>query len=81
MRKLLLILSTVSFGFANPIDGYLENLAKEVKKTDPNFQGFDAKRGKKIFFSEHIGKRGKKNILCKLPHERFKSNRREYLYW
>ena len=67
MKKVALVLIFVSFGFANPIDGYLDSLAKEVKKTNSNFQGFDAKRGKKIFFSEHIGKRGKK-ISCASCH-------------
>jgi cytochrome c peroxidase len=52
-----------------PLDDYLSRLAAQAKQNDPAFSGFDAKRGEKIFFSEHIGKRGKK-ISCASCHTR-----------
>ncbi|WP_456393788.1 DUF1924 domain-containing protein [Nitratifractor sp.] len=52
---------------AAPVDEYLGQLASEAKRDDPSFSGFDAKRGKKIFTSTHVGKRGKR-ISCRSCH-------------
>ena len=66
---LLTVLASPGALGASPIDSYLDTLAKEAKKADPAFDGFDPKRGEEIFFSEHIGKRGKK-ISCASCHTR-----------
>ncbi len=66
--KYLAVLLTVSIAlFAYPIDSYLVQLKKEAIAKDANFKGFDANRGKEIFTSKHIGKRGKK-ISCASCH-------------
>jgi mono/diheme cytochrome c family protein len=68
MKKVLTFLGlAVTLGFAAPIDGYMQSLANEAKQADGSFKGFDAKRGEKIFTSEHIGKKGK-NISCASCH-------------
>ncbi|MRI58598.1 MAG: hypothetical protein C6H99_03715 [Epsilonproteobacteria bacterium] len=66
MKTLTLTLIT-TLALANPIDLYLEELAAQAKAKDPNFSGFNAKRGEQIFTSYHIGKRGKK-IACTSCH-------------
>jgi len=69
MKTKLMILGILasSLAFANPVEEYIQTLAKEVKAENPAFRGFDAKRGEKIFFSKHIGKRGKQ-ISCASCH-------------
>ncbi|WP_345993601.1 DUF1924 domain-containing protein [Sulfurimonas sp. HSL-1716] len=68
MKKILTILGLFAvMGLAAPIDGYMQTLAAEAKKADAGFSGFDAKRGEKIFTSEHIGKKGK-SISCASCH-------------
>jgi len=66
-RIFILMVALGTFALANPIEGYMQTLAKEAKAQDPAFQGFSAKRGEEIFFSEHIGKRGKK-VSCASCH-------------
>ena len=65
--KLFIVAVLASFAYGESFDSYLQTLAKEAKKENPSFNGFSAKRGEKIFFSEHIGKRGKK-ISCASCH-------------
>ena len=66
--KYLVVLLTASITlFASPIDSYLEQLKKEATIKNQNFKGFDVNRGKKIFTSKHIGKRGKK-VSCASCH-------------
>ncbi|MBU0633131.1 DUF1924 domain-containing protein [bacterium] len=68
MKKVLTVLwLSATLGLAAPIEGYMQTLADEAKKTDASFSGFDAKRGEKLFFSEHVGKKGKK-ISCASCH-------------
>ncbi len=68
MKKVLTVLGLmVTLGFSAPIDGYMQSLANEAKKADASFKGFDAVRGKQIFTSEHIGKKGQ-NISCASCH-------------
>ena len=68
MKKILTVLGlSAAFSLAAPIDGYMQSLADEAKKADAGFSGFDAKRGEKLFTSEHIGKKGK-NISCVSCH-------------
>ncbi len=68
MKKVLTVLGLmVTLGFGAPIDGYMQSLANEAKKADASFKGFDATRGKQIFTSEHIGKKGQ-NISCASCH-------------
>lgn len=44
----------------NPqMQDYINTLKTQAKQQDPNFQGFDYKRGEQIFTTEHIGKKGK----------------------
>ena len=44
--------------FNAPMKAYMEGLNAEAKATNPNFTGFDAKRGEALFFSKHTGKKG-----------------------
>jgi len=68
MRRLSLLFGAAfTFATASPIESYIQNLAKEAKSENPSFKGFDAKRGKEIFFSKHIGKRGRE-ISCASCH-------------
>ena len=62
MKRVISILLPAML-FATPIESYLQQLYQEAKRSDPNFKGFSAKRGKKLFSTYHIGKRGKK-IAC-----------------
>jgi len=78
--KYLAVLLTASITlFASPIDSYLEQLKKEAIAKDANFKGFDANRGKEIFTSKHIGKRGKK-ISCASCHTNNLSNYGENIF-
>jgi cytochrome c peroxidase len=58
-----------AFAYASEIESYLKELRDDVKSQESGFKGFDAKRGERIFFSEHIGKRGKK-VSCASCHTR-----------
>ena len=69
MKRVLLFIVLSAALFAAPLDDYLQTLEAQAKKENPNFQGFSAKRGEKIFTSTHIGKRGKK-ISCTSCHTR-----------
>ena len=69
MKRFIFFAAVPIFIFAAPIDDYLQTLKAQAKKENPNFQGFSAKRGEKIFTSTHIGKRGKK-ISCTSCHTR-----------
>ena len=69
MKKIILSAILPAVMFAKPIDDFLQKLEFEAKKENPNFKGFSAKRGEKIFTSTHIGKRGKK-ISCTSCHTR-----------
>ncbi len=51
------------------LEKYLQSLSIQAKKENPDFQGFDAKRGERIFTSKHLGKRGKR-IACTDCHGR-----------
>ncbi len=44
--------------FNAPMQTYMNELSAEAKAQDPNFTGFDAARGEKLFFSKHTGKKG-----------------------
>jgi len=68
MKKLFFLCVIITLSFSNDaIKSYLKQLEAQVKKEDPLFKGFSAKRGEEIFFSTHIGKRGKK-ISCASCH-------------
>lgn len=67
MRILLLAALFLNLSFASVVDGYLDSLKQEVLKENPNFSGFDSKRGEEIFTSKHIGKKGKE-ISCTTCH-------------
>lgn len=67
MRVFLFIFLISTYSFSAIIDDYMNNLQKEVLIKNPNFKGFDIKRGEEIFTSKHIGKRGKE-ISCVSCH-------------
>lgn len=67
MKILLLSALLLNLSFANVIDDYLNSLNQAVLKENPNFKGFDASRGEKIFTSKHIGKKGKE-VSCTSCH-------------
>lgn len=71
MRKTILIsifpLMVFANGFNTEMQSYINGLKTEAKKADQNFKDFDAKRGEKIFTSEHMGKRGEM-VSCTSCH-------------
>lgn len=67
MKTIFLILSIITLSFSAVIDDYLNSQKQEVLKENPNFKGFDYKRGEEIFTSKHIGKKGKE-ISCTSCH-------------
>ncbi len=69
MRVVLISILSAVWLNAGLIDGYLKELALQAKKENPNFKGFSFYRGKKIFYSAHIGRKGKK-ISCASCHTR-----------
>ena len=68
MKFLIIIALLVNVAFSAVIDDYLASLKQEALKENPNFKGFDAKRGEEIFTSKHMGKKGKE-ISCTSCHE------------
>ena len=67
MKFLFLTTLLINLAFGAVIDDYLASLKQEALKENPNFKGFDAKRGEEIFTSKHIGKKGKE-ISCTTCH-------------
>ncbi len=63
----ILPLSLFATSFNAPMQKYIDELKVQAKKSDSSFVDFSAKRGEKIFTSEHIGKRGKR-ISCVSCH-------------
>jgi mono/diheme cytochrome c family protein len=78
MKILLIPALLASLSFGSVVEEYLLNLKNEVQKSEPDFKGFDIKRGEEIFTSTHLGKKGKE-ISCSSchgidltkPHENF----------
>ncbi len=66
-RWIVLALMAGTFAFGETMDEYLQRLATQAKKENPSFGGFSAEKGKEIYFSKHIGKRGKE-ISCASCH-------------
>ena len=79
MRVLVIAALVFNLGFGAVIDDYLSSLKQEVLKENPNFTGFDSKRGKEIFTSKHIGKKGKE-ISCTSCHTIDLSNSGENIF-
>jgi hypothetical protein len=67
MKFLIIIALLVNVAFSAVIDDYLASLKQEALKENPNFKGFDEKRGEEIFTSKHMGKKGKE-ISCTSCH-------------
>ncbi|WP_321313183.1 DUF1924 domain-containing protein [Halarcobacter sp.] len=67
MKKIIIPALIATLSFSSVIDNYLTNLKNEVIKVEPNFKGFDLKRGEKIFTSTHMGKKGKE-VSCTSCH-------------
>lgn len=63
----ILIASLSLYAQDADIKGYMDALAKEAAKAEKEFKGFSAERGKEIFSSKHIGKKGKE-ISCVSCH-------------
>lgn len=53
--------------FNAPMKAYLNELGAEAKAQNPNFSGFDAKRGENLFVSKHTGKKGNE-MSCTTCH-------------
>ena len=79
MRVLVIAALVFNLGFGAVIDDYLSFLKQEVLKENPNFTGFDSKRGEEIFTSKHIGKKGKE-ISCTSCHTIDLSNSGENIF-
>lgn len=69
MKKNIFIigLALSTLASATPLENYLKSLKKEVKAENPTFKDFSVARGKEIFFSKHIGKKGKE-VSCVSCH-------------
>lgn len=67
MKIFITILMLISVSFASVVEQYLISLKQEVQQENPDFSGFDAKKGEEIFTSKHIGKKGK-SISCTSCH-------------
>lgn len=71
MKKFIFIslvpLSIFANNFNTPMQEYIGQLKAEAKNIDPAFKDFDSKRGKEIFTSKHIGKKGKE-VSCTSCH-------------
>ena len=67
MKAILVAGLVATLSFSATVDDFLDSLKQEVLKENPNFSGFDAKRGEEIFTSKHIGKKGKE-ISCTTCH-------------
>ena len=64
---IILPLFLMSKQLSPQMQSYINSLKAEAKSKDSNFVDFSAKRGKEIFTSTHIGKRGKP-ISCTSCH-------------
>ena len=67
MKLIFTLLLLISISYASVVDEYLVTLGAQAKVENPNFKGFDAKRGEIIFTSKHIGKKGKE-VSCVSCH-------------
>jgi hypothetical protein len=67
MKFLIITALFINMAFGAVIDDYLASLKQEALKENPNFKGFDEKRGEEIFTSKHMGKKGKE-ISCTSCH-------------
>jgi cytochrome c len=67
MKIFIYVMLLIGFSYGSVVNNYLNTLQEEIKKEKPTFTGFSIKRGKDIFTSKHIGKRGKE-ISCVSCH-------------
>ena len=69
MKKTMIVLALISGTclYGETVDAYIKQLAAEAKKDNPAFVSFSVQRGKEIYFSKHIGKRGKE-VSCASCH-------------
>jgi cytochrome c peroxidase len=75
-KKILLAILPLSIfagSFNAPMQTYVDTLKAEAKKADSSFKNFDITRGKKIFTTKHLGKKGKQ-ISCSSCHTKNLSN-------
>lgn len=55
-------------GAADPRDALLARYAAEARQADPAFQGFDAERGRALYFGPHAGGRNPQLGACAACH-------------
>lgn len=67
MKVFIYLILIIGCSYGSVVDDYLNTLKIEIKQNNPDFTGFNIKRGEKIFISKHIGKRGKE-ISCVSCH-------------
>ena len=67
MKAFLIATLLATLSFSATVDDFLESLKQEVLKTDSSFKSFDYKRGKEIFLSKPVGKKGEL-ISCASCH-------------
>lgn len=72
MRKISLLALALSAmlqaqGFNPAMQEYINTLASQAKQENPNFKGFDAKRGEQIFVTKNKGKNDEM-ISCQSCH-------------
>ncbi len=69
MKKIVIAITILTgvFAYGETMDEYLQRLAAQAKKENPSFGGFSVERGREIYFSKHIGKRGKE-VSCASCH-------------
>ena len=69
MKKELIVLAflTSTFAYSETVDNYIQSLAIQAEKQNSAFKGFSTQRGKEIYFSKHIGKKGKE-VSCASCH-------------
>ena len=67
MKIFLTFLFSSTLCFAWTVEDYMKYLEQNILKTNPNFNGFDFKRGEKIFTTKSVGKKGKL-ISCTSCH-------------
>jgi len=69
MKRELIVLAYLAgtLAYGETVDNYIQSFVAQAKKQNPSFNGFSTKRGENIYFSKHIGKKGKE-VSCASCH-------------
>jgi len=78
MKLIALLLLAFSLSYSSVVTDYLNTLASEAKRVSSDFKIFDKERGKNLFVSKHIGKKGKL-VSCVSCHTNNFSQRGEHI--